>query len=173
MMRRVPAVCTALAVASCASAPPSLDGVIGFEDVRSCQPSESFRALLDSFVSPDSLARSYSPKLEPRQLHESVRDAAGTLEREVDGRGYRVTLPLRGTWQGLPLQSVAVVGWAESEEGFELSFNAPRAQVRATANRLGLEIPESGSVYREGEVLGVNIGIERRGSRSVLYCFPG
>ena len=64
-------------------------------------------------------------------------------------------------------------GWIESEQGFELSFDADRAQVLATVNRLGFGIPPSGSEYREGDVMGLNVGVSEDEGGSTLHCIPG
>lgn len=98
---------------------------------------------------------------------------AGTPTLTLEGREYRATLPLRGAWQGLPIRAVSVAGWVESEQGFELLFDAEPTQVLETLNRLGFAIPPTGSVYRDAEVLGVNLGVSAHEGGAKLYCLPG
>lgn len=101
------------------------------------------------------------------------REHVGTPRLAVDGNEYRATLPLSGTWQGLPLRSVVLIAWVESESGFALVFDATAEQLLEAANRAGLRIPASGSEYRDGEVLGVNVGVERHGRGAALFRVAG
>lgn len=166
------AVCASLGL-GCAPAPATIDRLIGFADPKNCEPSEAFGALLDGLVAHEQTGDGYTPVLKTPPVPAELRDLVGTPEMKIDGGEYRATLPLRGTWQGLPLRSVAVVGWIESEQGFELSFDADRAQVLATVNRLGFGIPPSGSEYREGDVMGLNVGVSDDEGGSTLHCIPG
>ena len=166
------AICASLGL-GCAPAPATLERLIGFADPKDCEPNEAFSALLDSLVAHERTGEGYIPVLKTPLVPAEFRDLVGTPELKIEGREYRATLPLRGTWQDLPLRSVAVVGWIESEQGFELSFDADRATVLATVNRLGLGIPPSGSEYREGEVMGLNVGVSEHEGGSTLYCIPG
>ena len=158
---------------SCAPAPATFDLLIGFADSKNCEPSEAFGALLEGLVAHEQTDDGYTPVLKTPLVPAELRDLVGTPEMKIDGGEYRATLPLRGTWQGLPLRSVAVVGWIESEQGFELSFDADRVQVLTTVNRLGLGIPPSGSEYREGDVMGLNVGVSDHEGGSTLHCIPG
>jgi hypothetical protein len=166
------AACASLGL-GCAPTPATLDRLIGFADPQNCEPNEAFGALLDGLVAHELAGEGYLPVLKTPLVPAEFRDQIGTPELKIDGREYRATLPLRGTWQNLPLRSVAVVGWIESEQGFELSFDADRTQVLATVNRLGLGIPPSGSEYREGDVMGLNIGVSEDEGGSTLHCIPG
>lgn len=166
------AACASLGL-GCAPAPHSLDRLIGFSDPKDCEPNEAFSALLKGLLGHEEAGESYTPVLKTPVVPAELRDQIGTPELKIEGTEYRATLPLRGTWQGLPLRSVAVVGWIESEQGFELSFDADRAQVLATVNRLGFGIPPSGSEYREGDVLGLNVAVTEHEGGSTLHCIPG
>ena len=169
--RQIAAVaCTSLALGC---APATLDRLIAFADPRSCEPNEAFSALLDGMVTHELTDGGYTPVLKTPPVPAEARNLVGAPVMRIDGGEYRATLPLRGTWHGLPLRSVAVVGWIESEEGFELSFDADRAVVLATVNRLGFGIPPSGSEYREGDVLGLNVGVSDLEGGSALHCIPG
>lgn len=173
MICRSALACILLLGHGCAPPSSSLHRVIGFADASMCEPSASFRALLDGLLENQPSGDSYAPRLANAEIPEAVRQVAGSPGLEVQGSQYRATLPLRGQWEGLALHSVAVVGLVESEEGFELWFDADREEVLRTAHRLGFDLPATGSVYREGEVLGVNVGVTARDGRSVLYCMPG
>jgi hypothetical protein len=163
------AACASLGL-GCTPAPATLDRLIGFADPQNCEPNEAFSALLNGLVAHERAGEGYIPVLKTPLVPAEFRDLVGTPELKIDGREYRATLPLRGTWQGLPLRSVAVVGWIESEQGFELSFNADRAQVLATVNRLGFGIPPSGSEYREDDPLGLYVGVSEHEGVSTLLC---
>ena len=171
--RRIAVAACASLVLGCATASPSLDRLIGFADPSTCEPSEAFGALLNSLVEHERDGESYTPVPRPPLVPAALRDQFGTPELTIGGSQYRATLPVRGTWQGLPLRSVAVVGWIESEQGFELLFDASRAEVLATVNRLGFGIPPSGSDYREDDVLGLHVGVSEHEGGSTLYCIPG
>ena len=172
-LRRIAvAACASLGL-SCAPATTSLDRLIRFANPKNCEPDQAFAALLNGLVEQEPAGESYTPVLKTPLVPAALKDQVGTPVMMINGTEYRATLPLRGSWEGLPLRSVAVVGWIESEQGFELSFDAERAQVLEMANRLGFGIPASGSEYREGEVLGLNVGISEHEEGTTLYCLPG
>lgn len=147
----------------------SLDGLVRFADPQTCTPNEAFGALLNGLVG---FEAGGTPILNSPPIPADFKSRVGTPELQIDGREYRATLPLRGDWQGLPLRSVTVIGWMESEWGFELVFDANRAQVLAMANRVGFDIPASGSKYQDDEVLGLNVGVADRPGGAALYCIP-
>lgn len=171
--RRITVAACASLVLGCASASPSLDRLIGFADPENCEPNEAFGALLNGLVEHEPEGESYTPVLKPLLVPAALRDQFGIPALTINGSEYRATLPVRGTWEGLPLRSVAVVGWIESEQGFELSFDANRAEVLATLNRLGFGIPPSGSEYRGDDVLGLHVGVSEHEGGSTLHCIPG
>ena len=98
---------------------------------------------------------------------------AGKTNLTLDGQEYSAALPLSGTWQGLPVRSLLVTGRIESEQGFYLVLDAGPAQVLEAANRAGFAIPESGSEYRDDDVLGVSVGVAPYEGGGALYCLPG
>jgi hypothetical protein len=170
--RRIAVPACAALLLGCTPASPSLDRLIGFTDPNNCEPNEAFGALLDGLVKHEPEGDSYTPALKTPLIPASFRDRFGAPELTISGRKYRATLPVRGTWQGLPLRSVGVVGWLESEEGFELAFDANLEQLLATVNRLGFDIPSSGGEYREDGVLGLNVGVSAHEGGSTLHCIP-
>ena len=171
--RQIAAVaCVSLGL-GCTSASPSFDRLISFVDPKSCEPDKTFDALLNSLVSFEPSGVSYTPALKTPQIPPEFSGMIGTPHLKTNGNEYRATLPLHGVWHNLPLRSVAVVGWVESEQGFELLFDADRAQVLATANRLGFGLAPSGSEYREAAVMGLNIGVSEHGDGAAIYCMPG
>ena len=170
---RMIAAAACVTLSGCVSAPPSLDDLIGFSDPRHCEPDAAFSAILDGLVELQAVDNGYIPVLKAPPVPTRFRDRVGRPELKVNGDEYRAVLPLRGAWRGLPLRSVAVVGWIESEQGFILTFEADRAQVLAEANQAGFGIPASGSEYREGVVMGVNVGVGEHDGDATLYCIPG
>lgn len=160
-------------MSACASATPTLDDLIGFSNPKACEPNEAFAALLSGLVDSEEVGETYVPILRTPRIPTNLKDQVGTPELRFDGHEYRATLPLRGTWQGLPLRSIVVVGWTESEQGFELLFEANPERVLATANRAGFDIPSSGSEYRDDDVLGLNIGVANHDGGAALFCIPG
>lgn len=108
--RRIAAAACESLVLGCAPASPSLDRLIGFSDPKSCEPNEAFGTLLNSLVEHQPVGGSYTPVLKTPQVPAALRDQFGTPQLTINGSEYRATLPARGSWQGLPLRSVAVVG---------------------------------------------------------------
>lgn len=165
------AACASLAL-GCAPATTSLDRLIGFADPKNCEPNEAFSVLLNSMLGHEQAGESYTPVLRTPLVPAEFRHLVGTPQLKIEGNEYQATLPLRGTWQGLPLRSVMIIGWIESETGFELSFDADPTQVLATVNRLGFDIPSSGSVYRDDEVLGLYVVVSEYEGGATLSCIP-
>ena len=150
-----------------------LDDLFSFTDAYSCRPSDEFRALLDGLIHWEEARETHRGVLRAPPVPARFREQVGAPRLAVDGNEYRATVPLRGTWQGLALQSVVLVAWVESESGFSLQFDATPEQVLDAANRAGFRLPPSGSEYRDGEVLGVNVGVEEREGGAALYCVEG
>jgi hypothetical protein len=176
--RFVASAAVAFATLGCASAPASvpLDGLIGFVDPHWCTPSREFDILQESLIRWEPSGESYAPVLETPVVPTAFRSRIGEPRLTIDGREYRVTLPLVGTWNGLSLRSLVLVGKIESEQGFELVFDETQAEVLATANRAGFQIPPSGSEYRDdlNAAMGMNVAVLRAdGGRGALSCFPG
>lgn len=177
-LRSVTTVAATCAMFGCAS--PSvatpLDELIGFTDPYWCEQSADFDALQDSLLRWEETRDGYRPILQSPVVPEYFQAQTGEPKLKVDGRNYRVTLPMRGTWRGLPVRALVILGIVESEQGFELVFDATHAQVLQAANEAGFRIPDSGSEYRDdvNGVMGMNVAvIETGGGRVALSCFPG
>ena len=166
------AACASLGLASPSAATP-LDGLIGFVDPYWCEPAEDFGALLDSLIRHEEAGESYVPVLDRPVVPAAFRAQIGEPRLVIDGSEYRATLPLAGTWRGLPLRSLVIVGWIESEQGFSLVFDATPAQVLQAVNQAGFAIPAPGHEYREGDAMGMNVGVEQYEGGSALFCVPG
>jgi hypothetical protein len=169
------AACASLGLA-CPSAAAPLDGLFGFVDPHWCERGEDFDTLLDSLIEHEQSGPSYVPALRAPVVPAAFRTQIGEPWLVIDGSEYRATLPLEGTWRGLSLRSLVIVGWVESEQGFGLVFDATPAEVLQAANKVGFAIPPSGSEYRvdENGVMGMNVGVSVDADGStVLSCFPG
>jgi hypothetical protein len=166
------AACTFLGSTAQSAAHP-LDGLFGFVDPYWCERGEDFDILLDSLIEHKRAGPSYVPVLRAPLVPATFRTQIGEPRLVIDGTEYRATLPLTGTWMGLPLRALVIVGWIESEQGFSLVFDATPAQVLQAANEAGFAIPASGDEYREGDVMGMNVGVERYEGGSALFCIPG
>lgn len=166
------AACASLGLASPSAATP-LDGLIGFADPYWCEPDAAFSALLDSLIRHEEAGPSYVPVLHAPVVPAAFQAHVGEPGLLIDGSEYRATLPLAGTWRGLRLRSLVIVGWIESEQGFSLVFDATPAQVLQAVNQAGFAVPASGHEYREGEVMGMNVGVEPYEGGSALFCVPG
>lgn len=156
-----------------ASAAFPLDRLVDFVDPHRCEPGADFDALVNSLLYWKETGETYIPILRVPPASTKFDRQIGTPQLRIEGSEYRATLPLRGTWQGLPLRSLVLEGWVESEQGFMLVFDATPAQVLQAANRVGFGIPASGSEYREEEVMGVNVGVSEYEGGGALYCMPG
>lgn len=150
-----------------------LDSLIRFDDPYRCSPSKDFSALLDGVIQWQEAGDTYKGTLAAPPVPEAFRKQVGKPKLTVEGNKYRVTVPLRGSWQGLPLRSLLVVHWVESESGFYLVFEATREQVRSAANKAGFRIPVAGSEDRDEGVIGLNVGVDTYAGRGALYCVTG
>lgn len=170
--RALIATCVLFACGGASPAAP-LDDLLHFEDPYKCTVSKNFDALLDGLIRWEEAGSSYKGKLASPPVPAAFQNWIGTPVLTVAGNEYRATLPLRGTWRGLPLHSIVRIEWAESETGFYLVFDVTRNQVLAAANRAGFQIPQSGSEYRDVEAIGVNVGVDTFEGRGALYCIDG
>ena len=168
-----------LLASACASTAAPLDALIAFDDHYHCHPSKDLDALLKGVIRWEELSELtpandiYKGTLASPPIPAKFRKQLGKPHLVVEGNEYRATVPLSGSWQGLALHSLVVVQWVESESGFQLIFDATRDQVLDAANKAGFRIPASGSEYRDGEVLGVNVGVATVDGRGALFCFGG
>jgi hypothetical protein len=180
-MRILRALIAAIVLATSASASTAapLDGLIAFDDPYFCHPRKHLNGLLNGVIRWEQLGEStpsndiYKGILTSPPIPAKFRKQVGTPHLVVEGDEYRATVPLNGTWQGLPLHSLVVVQWVESETGFYLVFNATRDHVLDAANKAGFRIPASGTDYRDREVLGVHVGVDSIDGRGALYCVKG
>ncbi len=156
-----------------ASANGPLDELISFDDPYHCVGNKDFDALVGGVLRWEEDGESYRGTLTPPPVPSTFHDHVGNPSLTVDGDEYLVTVPLQGTWQGLPVRSLVVVQWVESEGGFYLLFDAPAAVVRDAANKAGFRIPDSDSEYRDDGAIGVTVGIEARDGMGALYCIEG
>lgn len=157
-----------------ASAGEPLDRWIRFDDPYRCVPAEVLGVLVTRLVRFEERGETYAPVVMPQTVPDVLKAHVGEPRLDVDGEDYRVTAPLAGSWQGLPLRAVEISGRVESEQGFALLFDAPREQVLAAANRAGFQLPQSGERYLDEDVLGLSIGVAARENGAVeLYCMPG
>jgi hypothetical protein len=166
------ATCFLVACASASAAVP-LDGFIHFDDPYLCAPSKDLNALLEGLIRWQPAGDTYKGELASPPVPAGFRNQIGTAQLVVTGDEYRATLPLRGTWHGLPLRSLVLTHWVESEGGFYLVFDASREQVLDVANKAGFRIPPSGSEYRDGDVMGINVGVDTYDGLGALYCIAG
>lgn len=150
-----------------------LDGLIHIDDAYHCFVGKDFNALLGGLIRWERVGDSYRGILASPKVPAKYRNQVGKPELSVTGSEYRATLPMHGTWRGLPLRSLIVIEWVESESGFYLVFDATRKQVLDVANKAGFQLPKSGSEYRDGEVIGVNVGVTSVKGKGALYCIDG
>lgn len=158
------------------SAATPLDGLIGFVDPYWCETSENYHVLKKSLLRWEEAGQSYLPILETPKVPAAFQTQVGEPRLTITGREYRATLPLSGTWRGLPLRALVIVGWIESEEGFDLVFDATPAQVLEAATQAGFNIPATGSEYRDDVnlALGMYVAVTAvENGRGALSCFPG
>jgi hypothetical protein len=132
-------------------------GVIRFDELE--QPTASNEVYVGRLTQPPVPAR--------------YREQVGKPTLAIEGAEYRATLPMSGTWRGLPLRALVVLNRTESEGAFHLVFDATRDQVLKAANEAGFQIPASGSRHWDGDVLGVSIGVQTVDGKGVLYCAEG
>lgn len=151
----------------------ALDGLISFDDPYRCVASKDFNTLLNSVIRWRRSGDTYRGRLALPPIPAKFRQQVGTPKLTVKDDEYRATVPLTGTWQRLPLHSLVIVQWVESEGGFYLVFDATSEQVEEAANVAGFQIPKSGSEYRDRDALGVNVGVEAFEGRTALYCIDG
>jgi len=151
-----------------------LDGRIRFADAYRCEPDGELEELVSGLVLIERQGESYIPVLAPQAVPPGLEPYVGVTSLSVEGDDYRTSVPLVGSWEGLPLHAVEITGRIESEQGFALVFKAPRKHVLDAANRAGFRLPESGVRYLDDDVLGMNIGVTDREDGFVeLYCMPG
>jgi hypothetical protein len=150
-----------------------LDGLIHIDDAYHCSVGKDFKALLSSVIRWEQIGDSYKGKSASPVVPARYRNQVGNPSLSVIGSEYRATLPMHGTWRGLPVRSLIVIEWVESESGFYLVFDATRKQVLDVANKAGFQIPKSGSEYRDGDVIGVNVGVTSVNGKAALYCIDG
>ena len=134
-----------------------LAGVIRFQELK--QPTSSGDIYKGELVSPPV----------PEKFGGQV--GKPTLTETADE--YRATIPLSGSWKGLPLHALVVVNWVESEGAFYLVFDARREQVLKVVNEAGFQAPASGFRHLDEDPLGISIGVETLGARAALYCAQG
>lgn len=163
----------ALVTATGASAEKALDGLIAFDEPYRCVAGKDFEALLSGIISWEDDRQAYKGEINRPPVPVPFREQVGSPTLAVDGDEYQATVPLRGTWRGLPLRSLIVVEWVESENGFYLIFDAPPEAVRHAANEAGFQIPQSGSEYRDDEIMGVTVGVSEYQGSGALYCIDG
>lgn len=156
-----------------ASVARPMDSLIHFKDPYHCIVGEDFEALLGGVIRWEKTVDGYAGKSASPKVPAAFRNQVGKPQLSVTGSEYRATLPIQGTWRGLPLLSLIVIQWVESESGFYLVFDATREQVLEVANKEGFRIPQSGSEYRDGDPIGVNVGISNYDGRGALYCIDG
>ena len=170
---------TILFAAPSASAPIPLDGLVAFDDAYRCEPSKDFDALLTGIIRWEELKKStpsneiYKAVLATPPVPAKFRKQFGAPKLSIQGDEHLATVPVIGTWQGVPLRSLVVVERAESEGGFYLLFNAPRERVHEAANKAGFRIPSNGSEHRGGEVMGVSVGVDTINGFGAIYCMVG
>ncbi len=150
-----------------------LDKFISFDDPYYCNPGKDLDALLRGLLRWEADGESYKGTLTIPPVPRAFRKQVQNPSLAVEGNRYLVTVPLKGTWQGLPLRSLLVVQWVESEGGLFLLFDAPVEAVRNAANRAGFRIPLTDSEYRDEGVMGVTVGIEDHDGTGALYCVDG
>jgi hypothetical protein len=153
-----------------ATSESALDKLIAFDDPYRCVAGKDFSELLGGIISWEDDGQAYKVEVNRPPIPVSFREQVGSATLVVDGDEYRATVPLRGTWHELPLRSLVVVEWAESESGFYLIFDASPEAVREAANKAGFQIPLSRSEYRDDEVTGVTVGVDEYQGSGALFC---
>jgi len=163
--------CVALVAGGPAAAVP-LDGLIEFSDANVCAPSENFDRLLTTVLRApgDFTVRAGHPVVPLR-----YRAAFGKPHLVHQREGTEITLPLNGTWRGLPtiwLRQFAPVGG--DTPSFTIRFAAPYGKVRAALNAAHLAIPASGErVNDKDDAYTITIGIHAAGRFTDFYCSWG
>ncbi len=114
-----------------------LDDLIQFTEPSRCAPSKNFGALLNGTIRWRAEGNTYKGEIASPPIPTKFTSQVGTPELTITGNEYRATLPLKGTWQGLPLHSLVIVNFVESESAFYLVFDASREKVLDAANRSG------------------------------------
>jgi hypothetical protein len=170
---RIFALLSLLLAPSAASSEAAFDRLFRFEDPYHCVPGKAFDAFLKRLIYWRKSGDTYRAIVGSPQVPIIFRNQVGKPNLAVKGKEYRVTVPLKGTWQHLPLRALVKIDWVESEGGFYLVFDATIEEVITAANLAGFRIPASHNEYRDAEVLGVNVGVEAFEGRSALYCIAG
>lgn len=150
-----------------------MDRLIQFKDPYHCIVGKDLETLLGGVIRWEKTVNGYTGKLASPAVPAAFRNQVGKPQLSVTGSEYRATLPIQGTWRGLPLHSLIVIQWVQSESGFYLVFDATREQVFEAANKEGFRIPQSGREYRDGDPIGVNVGVSEYEGRGALYCIDG
>lgn len=151
-----------------------LDKLLSFDDPYLCIPSNKFDKLLNGVIRWQADGKLDKDSLvDAATVPSMYRQQVGKPALSVQGEEYQVTIPLHGTWHGLPLHSLEIIHFVGSEGGFYLVFDASTEQVLEEANKAGFRIPQSGSEYRDEDVMGVNVGVEAYEGRAAIYCIAG
>ena len=175
-MRRLTVLVTATALLAAAptASLPVLDQWLSFVDPHSCEASEQ----LNTFLHSVSIWDESSTKMRIGKLDVPAAYQAFVGKPTLSSKGFEhtFTIPIKGTWHGLPMHSIVVFEREESEGGFQFVFNAPPSAVREVVNQQGFNVPRSG--WRDPDdgadiVIGVFIGVSRYNGRGSLNCFVG
>ncbi|PZU46742.1 MAG: hypothetical protein DI568_11440 [Sphingomonas sp.] len=155
---------------ACAQDSGSLNELIRFEDPLTCTPADELSVLIIEtvrFDGPDVKLADPLP-VSPRFRKRIGQPQLGRRDNE-----YWVTIPLFGSWRGIPVVSLTRRGWMDSEHGFTLTFDGSKEQVLATLNEVGFQLPPSGEVVRDGGELRSFISVSSEAGKTALHCYVG
>ena len=166
-------------LAGCSSAHSKvvLDPLISFEDSYNCLGSKQFSALLESALvfdelpEPDNANDILRGRLGELAVPAEFRSRFGKPKLKVNQGTYTAEIPVEGIWHGAQLNTLIVIQTIESEGGFYLVFDDSRQRVMEAAKEAGFALPESGTAYRDADVMGVTIQVGEYAGKSALSCF--
>ena len=148
---------------------PSLDGLIRFSDPKQCEFSEPMSQLFASLVKTNA---DYSIAAGKPVIPRAYSAAFGKPISKMYGNMLSVSLPVRGTWKGLRVVSMATNAVAESDDGgVTIGFAATKQSVVAKLNEAGMALPVSGRRRAdENAPMEWIINVEADGHLTYLGC---
>lgn len=149
----------------------SLDGLIRFEDPKECAFTDPMDRLFSSLIhsNPDYTISAGRPMI-PLAFAAAFGKPTGKTDRN---HLLTVTVPVRGTWQGLRVVSIGASAMPESDVGWNtIRFAAPRQAVMQKLNEAGMALPANGK-RRHADPdnpmeLAAEVSVE--GAETVLDC---
>jgi hypothetical protein len=120
----------------------SLDALLAFDDPRACKPGPVLTHLLETLLrdtardpavfGPVEVPPDYVPALGEPSLHR-------------DGHHYAASVPVHGTWLGLPLDHITRRGWqGGTSDGFVIAVRSKPAVLAKALRKAGFDPPAAG-----------------------------